>query len=479
MQRSRFTVAVPLEGDAVFLMNTLTDAEALVSPDVVALVDRVTSGSVEADQLRAEERDALAALEAHGFLTPGTEADAARLEAHFAAFRDDSTELRVTVLTTLQCNFACDYCIQGDHGDHNAHAARMSVETAARVADWIERRLDAVSPERLVVTFFGGEPLLNLPAVYTLAERLWTATRARGVTQLLNIITNGLLLSPEVVDRLAPLGLNGVKVTLDGDRATHDRMRPLRGRQGTFDRIIRNIAAVADRCRITIGGNFDAESAASFPALLDFLAAQDFAPSIAKVSFKPVIGRQTAPAAPATPRRLTLTPVDADGRPIGGACATASGPGFAAGGRSPSPCDSCHFVDEALDGLRRDIKRRGFPTPDGLHMGPCEIHKRHAYTIGPTGDLYACPGFAGEAAMTTGHIAREAAAATAAAFERLEAWKRCGDCSFVPVCAGGCTVAAHHELGDMHAPACHKASLESALVAHALEVAAQQKGAAS
>ena len=48
--------------------------------------------------------------------------------------------------------------------------------------------------------------------------------------------------------------------------------------------------------------------------------------------------------------------------------------------------------------------RRGFPTMDGVHMGPCEIHKQHAHTIGPDGSLYACPGFAGEAAQSTGHI---------------------------------------------------------------------------
>ena len=26
------------------------------------------------------------------------------------------------MLTTLQCNFACDYCFQGDHGDYNKTA---------------------------------------------------------------------------------------------------------------------------------------------------------------------------------------------------------------------------------------------------------------------------------------------------------------------------------------------------------------------
>ena len=64
---------------------------------------------------------------------------------------------------------------------------------------------------------------------------------------MINIITNGLLLTPEVVDRLTPLGLNGVKVTLDGDRDTHNRMRPLRGGQGTFDRILDNVRQVAGK----------------------------------------------------------------------------------------------------------------------------------------------------------------------------------------------------------------------------------------
>src|SRR5205085_5347487 len=132
-------------------------------------------------------------------------------------------------------------------------------------------------PKTFVLTFFGGEPLLNLPVIYLISERASAMARARGVKLLLNIITNGLLLTPEVVDRLLPYGLNGVKITLDGDRETHDRMRPLRGRQGTFDRIVENMRRVAPKVAITLGGNFDETSADSFPALLDFLKDQDFA----------------------------------------------------------------------------------------------------------------------------------------------------------------------------------------------------------
>ena len=66
-------------------------------------------------------------------------------------------------------------------------------------------------------------------------------------------------------------------------------MRPLRGRQGTFDRIVENVRQVAHMVPITIGGNFDESSADSYPALLDFLREQEFADKIAKINFKPVI----------------------------------------------------------------------------------------------------------------------------------------------------------------------------------------------
>jgi uncharacterized protein len=465
MQPSMFNVRVPLEERAeVFLMNTFTDAQMIVSRDVADLLDRVSSEGARAAKTEAED-EALATLSEHGFLVESREADRRNIREYFRSVRENTDQLRVTVLTTLQCNFACDYCIQGDHGDYNKNAAKMSLETAERVAQWTETRLDALQPESFVLTFFGGEPLLNLPVVYFLAERMWDACQARGTRMLINVITNGLLLTPEVVDRLVPFGLNGVKITLDGDRDTHNRMRPLRGGQGTFDKIIRNVRAVAGKTRVAIGGNFDESSVDSYPALLDFLKEQDFSDKLSRVSFKPVIRERPVEKPKGF---IALTAVAGDGKPLNGTCMTSAGGGT-------SVCDSCHFVDEKMAFLRDETKKRGFPTVDGVHMGPCEIHRRHAHTIGPDGSLYACPGFTGDTKMSTGHIDGRVEASRNAAleqFERLSAWEQCHDCAFIPVCAGGCTVAAHTEIGDMHAPNCHKTSFEAGLISLAREAAA-------
>jgi uncharacterized protein len=487
MQSSMFNVRVPLaeaggRGD-LFLLNTFTDAQLIVGPEVASLLDRLDGGfgPEMLARLTHEEQEAVSTLVENGFLVEDRAAERQRLDAFFREVRDDDDQLRVTVLTTLQCNFACDYCIQGDHGDHNRTAAKMSLESAGRVAAWVEAKLDATRASSFVLTFFGGEPLLNLPIMYFLAERLWSSTQVRGVSMQINVITNGLLLTPDVVDRLEPFGLNGFKITLDGDRDTHNRMRPLRGGQGTFDRIIGNIRKIAGRCAITLGGNFDESSVDAYPALLDFLASQEFAKHISKVAFKPVI-RDVMPSVAAgfdvpgmAGRRkfIGLTPVP-DGKPLNGTCMTSAGAGTSAGA-----CDTCHFLDDRMAFLRDETRKRGFKTSDGVHMGPCEIHRRHAYTIGPDGDLYACPGFTGDKKMATGHIdGRPDPMRSAAArrFDQLAAWKACQDCAFIPVCAGGCTVASHSELGDMNAPNCHKKSFEAGVVSLARDAAATLDG---
>ncbi|OFV91750.1 MAG: hypothetical protein A3G76_14375 [Acidobacteria bacterium RIFCSPLOWO2_12_FULL_65_11] len=471
MQPSMFNVRVPLEArDEVFLMNTLTDAQLVVSRDVVSLLDRFTGREpgreIEWGAFDRAEREAVDLLFDNGFIVADRKADQRRLDKYFTAVKNDNSELHVTVLTTLQCNFACDYCFQGDHGDHNKFAEKMTLETAAKVGDWIEREMDKVHPERFTLMFFGGEPLLNLPVMYYLAERMWGASGSRGVPMSITVITNGLMLTPEVVDRLAPYGLNGFKITLDGDRDAHNRMRPLRGGQGTFDRIIENIRKVAGRTKIAIGGNFDESSVDSYPALLEFLREQEFADKLLNVNFKPVVRTEAA-----RPKGvLPLVPVGANGqplKPLGGTCMTNVGEAGASG------CDSCAFLDDKMEFLRKETKRHGFRTSDGVHNGPCHIHHTHAQTIGPDGSLYACPGFTGEKGLSTGHIDGRLDASRESArqnFDRLHPWKECKDCAFIPTCAGGCLVASHTQLGDMNMPTCHKPSFESAVISLAHDV---------
>ena len=469
MQASIFNIRVPLkERDDVFLLNTLTDAQLIVSPDVAALLDRKSF-----DALTDSEREAVGLLSDNGFFVADYETDRRGLDDYFHSIKHNGEELHITVLTTLQCNFACGYCYQGDREDFNQFADKMTLETSQKLARWIEGELDRLRPETFAMTFFGGEPLLNLPVVYDLADRMWQATQARGIKQSLSMITNGLLLTTDVVDRLVPRGLRGVKITLDGDKETHDRMRPLRGGQGTFDRIIQNIRNVADRTRISIGGNFDESSADSFPGLLDFLAQQEFADKLVRVNFKPIV-RDMAPPPPKPSLKglLPLMPVSDTGKTLAGSCMTSAGAG---GG---STCDNCSFLDEKMAFLREETSRHGLPASTGVPGGPCHVHHANAHTVGPDGSLYACPGFTGELGLSTGHINGHSDSwreSNKKKFDTLDPWKECGDCAYMPTCAGGCLTASYAQLGDVNTPTCHKPTFESAVIALANRISAQQE----
>src|SRR6058998_687804 len=78
MQPSQFTIRVPIEaGDDVFLMNTLTDAQLIVSSDVATLLDRLEQGEVDGPGgMTADEREAFDLLTDNGFLAEDRAADA-------------------------------------------------------------------------------------------------------------------------------------------------------------------------------------------------------------------------------------------------------------------------------------------------------------------------------------------------------------------------------------------------------------------
>jgi hypothetical protein len=79
MQPSMFNLRVPLadrrDGDEVFLMNTLTDAQLIVSSDVASLLDRAAAGEFDGPEVDPSEFETLALLRENGFLVESREAD--------------------------------------------------------------------------------------------------------------------------------------------------------------------------------------------------------------------------------------------------------------------------------------------------------------------------------------------------------------------------------------------------------------------
>ncbi|HPS54160.1 MAG TPA: SPASM domain-containing protein, partial [Sedimentisphaerales bacterium] len=268
---------------------------------------------------------------------------------------------------------------------------------------------------------------------YGIADMLYEGAKQQDVTLNLELITNGLLLTQKVVDRLVPLGLRWAKITIDGDRDTHDRMRPHKcltngSNGGTYDKIIENLKDIRGRIPLIIGGNYDQSTKDSIPVMLDDLIAHGFkAEHFKKIAFKPILafpGHQVS---------------------------------------SAHIIEACTYADTNMEDffwLIGETEKRGLPSYKKLGLGPCEAMRDNTYTIDPDGDIYKCAAMAGRKEFSIGNIENELEeilfSSQNIAYIMSDAWKQCKKCPFVPLCGGGCRLGAVSATGSFDAIACER-----------------------
>jgi sulfatase maturation enzyme AslB (radical SAM superfamily) len=139
---------------------------------------------------------------------------------------------RVLLVLTSQCNLRCGYCFQNDK-----KPGRMESKTMLRAID-----LAFESKQREVdLTFFGGEPLLELELLRLGIDYAEKRRQETGKHVTYSISTNGLLLSDEVVELLAQYHFY-TQLSFDGV----PDMQRLRG-ASTFSALDRRLQEIGER----------------------------------------------------------------------------------------------------------------------------------------------------------------------------------------------------------------------------------------
>ena len=190
----------------------------------------------------ASDREVLDALADARLLVPTH----AEREARRPSVDPADVPLATLVLEAAQaCNLRCTYCYAGG-GSYGGPARAMRPELAARAA----RHLVEASGdrERVTLVLFGGEPLLNLPALEAAVRAGEAAAAARGKQLVVSITTNGTRFTPEALDFLAAHRI-GVSVSIDGPPDVHDANRPYAGRNGggSYADVVEGVARLAER----------------------------------------------------------------------------------------------------------------------------------------------------------------------------------------------------------------------------------------
>jgi uncharacterized protein len=162
---------------------------------------------------------------------------------HAKALIDD-TPLEAPPLHALslaiaqKCNLGCTYCY-AQQGEFGAKAKNMDQERAFKAVDLLVSQAEPGAKVNLA--FMGGEPLSNRQVLRSVTDYARRLAAQRQVDCRFSITTNGTLLQPDDADFFEQHGF-AVTVSLDGAAKQHDRLRPLKGGKGSFDRILERIA---------------------------------------------------------------------------------------------------------------------------------------------------------------------------------------------------------------------------------------------
>ncbi len=315
--------------------------------------------------------------------------------------RYDRTALGLTVAPTMACNMACEYCYE------SSNARKMTPEVIEALLDFVDKRADHL--HTVDICWYGGEPLLALDTIEDITQSLIELGEEKNFDYSATMISNGYLLTPEVVDKLVALRVKMVQVTIDGPAEMHNQKRPLKNGKESFATIIENlkhaVTKIAVGVRVNVDKSFTVET---IRALLSDLKA---------AGLERRIGIYFGQLEPATK--------------VCGSIADAC-----YGNADFSDIEADYFQLLLDEGFR--IEK--LPSPVGVF---CMAQRVNAFVIDPEGYFYRCYNYVGDKSHAAGNIKDGQVDYQNHNFKRLFDFNafentRCLDCEILPICMGGC-----------------------------------------
>lgn len=148
------------------------------------------------------------------------------------------------LFVSQECNLKCTYC----YGHEGEYGQRGRMNEATLHSTFYTFFAD--DADRHFITFFGGEPLMNLPIMQK-AATLKEQFRREGRADLsLGIVTNGTLYDDEIGAYFRD-HIDAATFSLDGPADLNDRQRPAKRDRNVYETVTNNIR------RLTAEGNFN------------------------------------------------------------------------------------------------------------------------------------------------------------------------------------------------------------------------------
>lgn len=138
---------------------------------------------------------------------------------------------QLTIELTGNCNLRCKYCIYNDYyeGNRSFNTSNIDFETAKKAIDYVYSHSNK---ERMAITFYGGEPLLNFKVMKQCID--YCLTYVKHPNLHFSFTTNLTLMTEEIANYVAQIPNMSILLSLDGPEEIHNRARVNRDGKGSF-----------------------------------------------------------------------------------------------------------------------------------------------------------------------------------------------------------------------------------------------------
>lgn len=235
--KSKYILKVETEDGYFVIFNSLT--KKLIKTQIInknLLLDSL-AGRSKNNQLNQY-------LVQNGFIVDNNEKETKEAENIYQEVCLSQKVLNVIILPTYNCNFRCSYCYESFPN------VVMSESTQNDVFEYVKKLL--IDYESLNISWFGGEPLLELETIIRLSERFRALCKREGKTYLGDITTNGYLLTVDIFKKLLKCNIRTYQITIDGLQSTHDKYRHLVNGGATYNTIMKNLINIRDNIKSTM-----------------------------------------------------------------------------------------------------------------------------------------------------------------------------------------------------------------------------------
>jgi uncharacterized protein len=190
------------------------------------------------------------------------------------AIEEDKDLLYEVIQPSANCQLGCYYCGQ------NHEKKNLDNGIAEKITQRIKKKLLIGGQKRLLMGWFGGEPLLALQGIRSMSEELILFCAERNIAYSAKIVTNGMSLKPSIFkDLVLNRKVEQIEITLDGTAHFHDAHRYTKEGGRSFDIIFQNLLQVLAlkekeelACELSIRCNVDKKNVTGVSALLHLLA---------------------------------------------------------------------------------------------------------------------------------------------------------------------------------------------------------------